>query len=53
MSFLSSAVLSPLRMTLKRARASRVGWMLNWRFILAMLANVIFWYALFRYLAHR
>jgi hypothetical protein len=51
MSFLSSIVVSPLRMTYKRARASRVGWILNWRFILAMLANVVFWYALIRYLA--
>jgi hypothetical protein len=53
MSFLSSVVISPLRITLKRARASRVGWILNWRFILAMLANVVFWYALVNYLAHR
>ena len=53
MSFLSSVVISPLRMTLRRARASRVGWILNWRFIVAMLANVVFWYALIRYLAHR
>ena len=52
MSILSSAVISPLRMTLRRARASRVGWILNWRFIVAMLANVVFWYALIRYLSH-
>ena len=53
MSFLSSVVISPLRTTLRRARASRVGWILNWRFIVAMLANVVFWYLLIRYLSHR
>ena len=53
MPFLSSAVISPLRLTLKRARASRVGWILNWRFLVAMLANVVFWYALIRYLTDR
>ena len=49
----ASAILAPLRRTVRRARASKVGWILNWRLLLALVANLLFWGVVIRFFVIR
>jgi hypothetical protein len=53
MPLLSSTVFTPLMRTVSRARASKATWVLNWRLLLALIANLLAWGGLIWFFAIR